>query len=316
MIVTVTLNAALDRTLRVPNFQLGRRNRADASLILPGGKGVNVARALKTLEQPVIATGLAGGRTGTQIIEQLTGEGMLNDFVRIRDESRASMAVVDPTTNQQTEINEYGPEVQPEELEMLQRKLRYLSQGADIFVLAGSLPRNVPTDYYATLITELRRQKVMVALDAAGQVLRAGLAGEPSLVSPNMFEAEEIVGHEFGDSDDMCAGAEAICTMGAGGALIHHEDGCVARLRADQGKGWCTWRAILPRRTDVVSTVGSGDAFLAGFLWGRYAGLPSGECLARAVACGAASTQSFGAGTIMRGDVDALMRQVEVVQAA
>jgi 1-phosphofructokinase family hexose kinase len=179
MIVTVTLNAALDRTLRVPNFQVGRRNRADASLALPGGKGVNVARALKTLDQPVIATGLAGGRTGTQIIEQLTGEGLLNDFVRIRDESRASMAVIDPTTGQQTEVNEYGPEVLPEELEMLLGKMRYLSQGADVFVLAGSLPRNVPVDFYATLLRELRRQKVMTVVDTAGQAFRAPTCSRP-----------------------------------------------------------------------------------------------------------------------------------------
>lgn len=313
MIVTVTLNAALDRTLRVPNFQLGRRNRADATLTLPGGKGVNVARALKTLGRPVIATGLAGGRTGTQIIEQLTAEGMLNDFVRIRDESRASMAVIDPTNGQQTEINEYGPQVQPEELEILLSKVRYLSQGADIFVLAGSLPRNVPSDHYATLVAELRRHKVVTALDAAGQVMREALPAEPSIVSPNMFEAEEIVGHEFADEDDMAEGAEAITGMGAGGVLIHHEDGCIARLRAEVGRGWVTYRATLPRRTDVVSTVGSGDAFLAGYLSGHYTEQGHEACLARAVACGAASTQSFGAGTFGVGDVDALLRQVEVV---
>jgi 1-phosphofructokinase/tagatose 6-phosphate kinase len=108
VIVTVTLNAAIDRTVRVPN-----------SLRLPGGKGVNVARALKALGQPVIATGLAGGRTGVQIIEELTAEGILNDFVRIADESRTSTAVIDPTNNQQTEINEYGPSVQQAELDVL-----------------------------------------------------------------------------------------------------------------------------------------------------------------------------------------------------
>lgn len=312
MIVTVTLNAALDRTLRVPNFQLGRRNRANASLSLPGGKGVNVARSLKILGRPVIATGLAGGRTGTQIIEQLTAEGMLNDFVRIRDDSRASMAVIDATNTQQTEINEHGPEVQADELEMLLSKVRYLSQGADMFVLAGSLPPNVPTDHYAALLAELRRHKVVTALDAAGQVLREALAGEPSIVSPNMFEAEEIVGHEFADEDDMVEGAAAITGMGPGGVLIHHDDGCIARLRPDVGRGWLTYRARLPRRTDVVSTVGSGDAFLAGFLSGRYMGEGHESCLARAVACGAASTQSFGAGTFGLGDVDALVRQVEV----
>lgn len=312
MIVTVTLNAALDRTLRVPNFQLGRRNRADHSLPLPGGKGVNVARALKTLGEPVIATGLAGGRTGTQIIEQLTAQGMLNDFVRIQDESRASTAVIDPTTGQQTEVNEHGPEVEAAELEMLLDKVRYLSKGADVFVLAGSLPPNVHEDYYATLLHELRRNKMVTALDAAGPALRAGLAGEPSVVSPNLFEAEEIVGHEFADEEDIAGAAEAIAQMGAENVLIHHEDGCIARIRSEGGRGGRTYRAALARRTDVVSTVGSGDAFLAGYLSGFYGRQPVEAALALAVACGAASTQRFGAGVFTPGDVGALRRQVEV----
>ena len=96
MIVTVTLNAALDRTLTVPHFLRGQRHRASQVLTLAGGKGINVARALKRLEVPVVATGLAGGRTGTRIVEELTAEAILNDFVRIGEESRASTAVVDP----------------------------------------------------------------------------------------------------------------------------------------------------------------------------------------------------------------------------
>lgn len=312
MIVTVTLNAALDRTLRVPNFQLGRRNRADRSLPLPGGKGVNVARALKALGQPVIATGLAGGRAGTQIIEQLTAEGILNDFVRIADESRASMAVIDPATGQQTEINEHGPEVTEAELQMLIEKLRYLARGADVFVLAGSLPRGTPVDFYAILLHELRHNQVMGALDAAGPVLRAGLSGEPTVVSPNLFEAEDIVGHEFSDDEDLFAATEALSEMGASNVLIHHEDGCAARLQVEGERRAAIYRASLPRRRDVVSTVGSGDAFLAGYLWGAYAKHGPERTLAQAVACGAASTQSFGAGTILREDVDALVRQVEV----
>ena len=97
MIVTVTLNAALDRTLTVPNFQLGHRHRASQALTLAGGKGINIARALKLLDVPVVATGLVGGRTGQRILEELSAEAILNDFVRIEDESRTSTAVVDPT---------------------------------------------------------------------------------------------------------------------------------------------------------------------------------------------------------------------------
>src|SRR6478672_13229140 len=126
MIVTVTLNAAVDRTLTVPNFQLGHRHRASQALTLAGGKGINIARALKLLEVPVVATGLVGGRTGQRILEELSAEAILNDFVRIEDESRTSSAVVDPTAGTFTEINEWGPHVEPEELVMLLEKISYL----------------------------------------------------------------------------------------------------------------------------------------------------------------------------------------------
>ena len=111
MIVTVTLNAAFDRSLTVPIFQLGHRHRSSDVLTLAGGKGINVARALKLLDVPVVATGLAGGLTGTRIVEELTAEAILNDFVRIGDESRTSTAVLDPMSGTYTEINEWGPKV-------------------------------------------------------------------------------------------------------------------------------------------------------------------------------------------------------------
>ena len=143
MIVTVTLNAALDRTLTVPNFQRGQRHRASQVLTLAGGKGINIARALKRLDLPVVATGLAGGRTGTRIVEELTAEAILNDFVRNGEASRTSTAVVDPTEGSYSEINEWGPKVTSDELETLLEKLHYLSRGADFVVFAGSLPRGV-----------------------------------------------------------------------------------------------------------------------------------------------------------------------------
>ena len=111
MIITVTPNAAVDKTLTVPNFQTGFRHRASESLTLPGGKGVNIARALKALGEPVVVTGLVGGRAGQQIVEGLQRENILNDFVHIAGESRTSTAVVDPTTMTQTEVIEYGPVV-------------------------------------------------------------------------------------------------------------------------------------------------------------------------------------------------------------
>jgi 1-phosphofructokinase family hexose kinase len=310
VILTITVNAALDRTLTVPSFAAGHRHRATDAIALPGGKGVNIARALKSLGEPVIATGFAGGRTGTTIIEELTAEGILNDFVRIREESRVSTAVVDPMSGSQTEINEIGPAIGSDEVEVLFDKLRYLSKGADFVVVAGSLPRELPDGFYADILKELRAGGLPTALDAFGAPLRAGLPGEPTVVSPNRREAEELVGYEFQDDDDVASGAEAIAKMGAGVVLIHDEDGAVARF-AD-GKAGRTYRARLPHMSDVVATVGSGDAFLAGFVSAWLADPDPEASLRRAVACGVANAMRLGAGVFELDDVEAFGRRVEV----
>ncbi len=194
MIITVTLNAALDKTLEVPNFTPGRRHRTVDQTTMPGGKGVNIARAIKRLGQPVIATGLAGGATGTRIVESLSHEAILSDFVRIREESRTNTAVLDPTTGLHTEINERGPSVSAMELELFRDKLLYLAKGASMCVFAGSLPRGIEPDIYAGLIREVKKLGVITIVDTDGDPLRLAVRAEPHVVSPNELEAEELVG--------------------------------------------------------------------------------------------------------------------------
>lgn len=310
MILTVTVNAAVDKTLTVANLQLGRRHRAQQGLAMPGGKGINVARALRRLGEPVIATGLAGGRAGTQITAGLDAEGIVNDFVQIGAESRTSTAVVDPTSGLQTEINEYGPEVAPEEVAALLDKVRYLAGAVSTVVLAGSLPRRVETSFYAELIRELNRRKVATAVDTEGEPLRLALAAEPSFVFPNQREAEALVGNEFQTDEDFQAGLITIAAMGAGGVLITLKTGCYALV--PQGKGRRhLYRAWIPR-VEAVSAVGSGDAFLAGFLSAHQAGQPPEQCLRTGLACGAANTQAVGAGVFDPRDVPRYAAMVEV----
>jgi 1-phosphofructokinase family hexose kinase len=293
MIVTVTLNAAVDRTLTVPSFQPGHRHRASASLTLAGGKGINVARALKCLEAPVVATGLAGGSTGDRIVEDLARDGILNDFVRIEDESRTSIAVVDPTTGELSEIYEWGPAIRPAELDTLLDKLHYLSPVASFVVFCGSLPRDVEDDFYAEAIRDLNRRGVHCVLDCEGEALRFGVDAEPFLVSPNQREAESLVGQEFESPEDFLMALETIADLGARNVLITEETSCFLLFHEDRHVR--RLRASLPR-LDPVAPVGAGDVLLAGFLAALFNDRPVDEALRSAVGCAAASVLELGAG--------------------
>jgi 1-phosphofructokinase family hexose kinase len=297
VILTVTLNAAIDRTVAVPTFRQGNRHRAVEASTVAGGKGINVARALKILGRPVIATGLAGGPTGARLMERLAEESILTDFTWIAGESRTNIAVIDPTTGEQTEINERGPEVSSEELERFLEKLLYLARGARVCVIAGSQPPSVPDSFAARMVTELKELGVETILDIEGEPLIAGLRAGPGAVTPNVSEAEGAVGHEFGDHEDLVTGLRGLVELGAAEAAITRSNGCVASLLDGD---------------DRRATVGSGDAFLAGFVACRYDGAKPRDCLRFAVACGAESTQHFGAGSVDPDEVNRLLDRVEI----
>ena len=309
MIITVTLNAALDKTLEVPNFRVGRRHRSVEQTTMPGGKGVNIARALKRLGQPVIATGLAGGATGNRIVEALNDEAILNGFVRIREESRTNTAVHDPTTGVHTEINERGPAVSAHDLELFRDKLLYLAKGASMCVFAGSLPRGVPPDIYAGLIRELRKLGVTTIADTEGEPLRLAARAEPDIISPNELEAEELVGHEFNDLDDRARAVVEMTRLGPEQAIMTVPDGCYAYVLDDGEQA--LYRARIDEQ-EARSTIGSGDAFLAGYIAARYLDRRPIECLRYGVACGAESVRHFGAGLIDPAAVERLLGEVEL----
>jgi 1-phosphofructokinase/tagatose 6-phosphate kinase len=309
LIITVTLNAAIDKSLAVPNFKLGRRHRTVEQRTMAGGKGVNIARTLKALGQPVIATGFAGGATGTHIVEQLTEESILNDFVRIREESRTNTSVLDPTTGLQTEINERGPAVSEREVELFRDKLVYLARGAAIVVFAGSLPRGVDPDLYAGLIRDLERLDVITVVDTDGEPLHQAVRAEPDVVSPNVIEAEELVGHEFASDDERLLAVGEIAALGPREAIMTLPDGCVAQVIVD---GQRLLKRVSIEMREPIAKRGSGDAFLAGYLAARYEGRAPDQCLRFGVACGAESTARLGAGLIDPREARRLMGDVEL----
>ncbi len=195
----------------------------------------------------------------------------------------------------------------------LQEKLAYLSQGAELVVFAGSLPRDVGDDFYADLIHELARRQIPAVLDSEGEPLRYGVEAEPFLVAPNQAEAESLVGQEFHDDEDFQLGLDEIADLGARNVLITCELGCFALFR--DGKETRRFRAVAPR-VDPVSTVGAGDTLLAGFLAARSAGRSLEDSLALAAAAGAASTLELGAGVFDPRQAARLQAAVEVSELA
>ena len=256
MIVTVTLNAALDRSLTVPILQVGHRHRASEVRHArrwqgrQRGAGAQAARRARWSRpgSRAAAPGRASWRSSPT-------EAILNDFVRIREESRTSTIVLDPTSGTHTEIHEWGPRVTPSELGMLMDKLRYLSRGADSVVFAGSLPRGVDEGFYADAARELTRRAVHVVLDTEGEPLRRGLEAEPWLVSPNQHEAEQLVGQELSDDEDFLWALDAIAEMGARNVQITMESGCYVLVREERTVR--RYRAVAPQ-LEPVSAVGAG----------------------------------------------------------
>jgi 1-phosphofructokinase/tagatose 6-phosphate kinase len=260
----------------------------------------------------VVATGLVGGRNGRRILEELNEEAVLNDLVRIEDESRTSTAVIDPTSGEYTEIIEWGPLVHPEELEILREKIDYLSRGAEMVVFAGSLPRGVDESFYAEMIRDLGRHGVSTVLDTEGEPLRLGVEAEPELATPNQLEAESLVGQEFSDEDDFSLALDTITEMGARNVLVKHDRGVFAHLRREKERGRPLRFRVEAPAVEIVSPVGAGSVLLAGFIAARLEKLPPDEALRRAVAAGTASTLVVGSGQFEVREAGRLVHDVSV----
>jgi 1-phosphofructokinase/tagatose 6-phosphate kinase len=179
-------------------------------------------------------------------------------------------------------------------------------------VFAGSLPRGVGSDVYADLIKDLRKLGLVVVIDTDGDPLRHAVRAEPHVVSPNVLEAEELVGHEFNDDEDRVIAVREMVALGALEAIMTVPDGCFASVVPDSGESALYRVKIEP--VEAVATVGAGDAFLAGYVAARYEDKPAGECLRFGVACGAESVKRLGAGLVDPQKVERLLGEVEVLR--
>ncbi|WP_339130098.1 1-phosphofructokinase family hexose kinase [Streptomyces sp. f51] len=306
MILTVTLNTALDITYRVRALRPHSTHRVGEVTERPGGKGLNVGRVLAALGHEVTVTGFTGGATGRTVRDLLAeSAGVVDALVPVEGSTRRTIAVVDTTTGDTTQLNEPGPAITPAEWAAFQETYEHLLRSASAVALCGSLPPGVPVGAYAQLVRTARALAVPVLLDTSGEPLRRGVAARPDVVKPNAEELAELTGsHEplQATRNARRRGAHAVvASLGANGLLAHTPEG--------------HWRATPPVRAHGNPT-GAGDSAVAGLLSGLVEKLDWPARLARAVALSAATVAAPVAGEFDRALYESLLTRVTITTEA
>jgi len=258
MVYTLTFNPALDYIIHVPDYQEGVVNRTKVEKILPGGKGINVSIVLKNLGVETTALGFVSGFTGEMILKLLAEAGVSCDFISL--EKGFSRINVKIKSEQETEINGQGPEINKDAVLELYQKLESMQAG-DILVLAGTAPKGFSDRLYADIMKKLQKKQVRIVVDATGSLLKNSLSEKPFLIKPNLAELEEIAGKKLDTTEAIIASAKELQKLGAENVLVSMGgDGAI--LLTSSGE---VYTETAPQGT-VVNTTGSGDSAVAGFL--------------------------------------------------
>lgn len=306
MIVTVTLNTAIDRTLFVRSFRMNQTMRASRVVMGMGGKPTDASYVLGCLGIPSLALGFAAGLAGQQLELMLKERGVQTDFVQVRGETRLNTVIVDETTGEQATITASTLEVTPADIDRLCERYEQALTAASCVVLGGSLPAGVEPALYAELITMAKNAGIPVVFDASGPALQAGLQASPHYAKPNRDELSALVGYQIDTLEDALAGAKAvqrqcetalIVTLGSKGAL--------AVLPT------CTY-FIPPLPVKTISSAGAGDAILAGLAEALSRGAPIEQGLRLGFAAAAAVLLTPETAMCHPADVEQLLPQVEL----
>lgn len=306
MILTVTLNPAVDKVYEVESFAVGDVFRPKDMWATAGGKGLNVSRVATILGEKVRATGFLGGSNGAFIRNEIKKQGIEDAFVEISGETRICIAINDPIANTSTEILEPGPIITAQEQDKFLKRFRQLVKEADIVTISGSLPKGVDIDFYGKLIDISREFGKRVLLDTSGESLLKSLEFTPFMIKPNETELEAIADKKISTEQDILEtaikihqmGIQLVCvTLGGNGCIAVTEEGAF-RLNAPS--------------IETVSTVGSGDSFLAGCAVALVQNQPIETVLKTAMACGMANTQFARTGYVSRELVDKFYKTVVI----
>lgn len=308
MIVTVTMNPAIDKTVDIGRFERGDLNRIKQVEIDAGGKGINVSKTIRELGGESIATGFVGGTSGTIIKQVLDDLGLRTDFVDVKGETRTNLKVVEET-GEVTELNEPGPEVSKEQLEDLLNRLEGYANPDTLFVLAGSIPAGIPTDIYRRITEEVHQKGAKVLLDADGTLFSESLKGKPDMLKPNRSELERHYQLDYRASE------QELVSMGE--KLLDHGASMAAISLGQMGAIFLTKekRYRCPGlRVKAHSTVGAGDALVAAMAYSWDEKLPLETCIRLCMGASAGAVTSIGTKPPHRRLVDELVKQVELLE--
>lgn len=303
-VLTVTLNPAIDRTVTVDNFTAGQVNRASQVRSNPGGKGVNVAAALADYGHRVAATGFLG-RDNSASFEALFAKKEIADhFVRIAGQTRVGIKITDPIQHQTTDINFPGPAPATADVETLRAQLAAVTGGW--VVLGGSIPPGLDPSIYRDFVATLKAQGCQVLLDTSGAPLQQALEAAPHIIKPNIHELEALLGESLTNEEAVIAAARALIARGLEMVVVSMGQDGACFVTAEE--------VVLarPPSVEVKSTVGAGDAMVAGIVSAQLRGLGLADCARRATAFSLDALTRIESGLTSHVAVEAAARQVRI----
>lgn len=306
MILTVTLNAAIDKRYVVENYQVGEVNRVKECAYVAGGKGLNVSKTAAIAGAEVLATGFVGGHAGAYITEAVEKQGVATDFIQVKGESRSCINIYDTVNKTQTEFLEPGVVVSEEEQRAFYLKFDQLLAKCDVVAMSGSVPKGIGTDMYPKLVAMAKAAGKKIIVDTSGALLEEVVKAKPNMIKPNIDEIRLLTGKQILDREELIeAGIElqksgierVVISLGADGSLMFVEEG--------------VYQAVVPK-IDAVNTVGCGDCMTAGFAISFERGMSPEEALRFASATSAASAMREETGYFETEDMKALFDQIEI----
>jgi len=306
MIITVTLNPAIDKTIEIDEFKIGNVNRIVSTRVDVGGKGINVSKVIKELQHKSLALGFLGGGSGNQIKKYLDDSNIRNDFLTVKGETRTNLKIIDKVNNTHTDINENGPSVTLSDITNMKEKIIEYCEEKSLVVLSGSVPSGINSSIYAEIIKDIKNKGGKVILDADGDMLMQGMKAGPYLVKPNIDELEKAFGISIDNENKIIEISKKILEYGVKYVVISlGGEGSMFISRDKIAK-------VAGLQVEVKSTVGAGDSMVAAMAVAIENNYDFEETIKLACATSTANVMTEGTQTGKFEDIERLKKQISI----